>query len=257
MLEVKKLSFKHKDSSKEVLKDISFIAERGEITTVLGPNGAGKTTLFKCITGIWKSYGGEIYVDGKRVDQFSFNKRARFFSIVPQEHEPAFPYSVFEVVLMGRASYIGIFSTPSKKDYTIAEEALELVGISHLKEVPYTQISGGERQLTLIARALAQHAPIIILDEPTSHLDFKNQFQVLFKIKKIVKEKKLTAVLTLHDPNLASIFSDKILVIKDGRILHNGSPKEVITEKTLKDVYEIEVNVANYNGFNFVFPKIE
>jgi len=255
MLEVKNLRFRHKRSLREVLKGITFGAQKGEITTILGPNGAGKSTLFKCITGLWGPYEGEIRVEGKRVEGLSFDKRAKIFAIVPQDHEPPFPYTVFEVVLMGRASYVGILSTPSKEDYQKAEEALELVGISHLKELPYTKISGGERQLTLIARALAQDAPVLILDEPTSHLDFKNQFQILSKIKEIVKEKNLTSIITLHDPNLASIFSDKVVVIKEGRLVNNGEPREIINEKVLKEVYGIEVEVINHNGFNLVLPR--
>lgn len=256
MLEVKHLSFKHREQKEEILKDITFSANPNEITTVLGPNGAGKSTLFKCITGVWKNYRGEVLVKGKRIDNLSFEKRAKLFSVVPQDHEPPFPYSVLEVVLMGRASYVGLFSSPKKEDYKRAEEAIELVGISHLKDHPYTKISGGERQLTLIARALAQEAPVIILDEPTSHLDFRNQSLVLSKIKEIVKEKGLTAIITLHDPNLASLFSDKIIIIKRGQILHNGNPKEVITEKVLREVYEVEVEVLKHNGINLVFPKL-
>lgn len=257
MLEVKNLSFRHKGQKKEILKEITFKANSGEITTILGPNGAGKSTLFKCITGVWKNYEGEVFVKGSQVDHLSFEKRAKFFSVVPQDHEPLFPYSVFEVVLMGRASYVGLFSSPSKRDYQKAEETLELVGLYHLKDYPYTKISGGERQLTLIARALAQEAPVIILDEPTSHLDFKNQFLILSKIKQVVKEKGLTAVITLHDPNLASLFSDKIIVIKRGQILHNGNPQEVITEEVLREVYEIGVKIVNHNGINLVFPQIK
>lgn len=254
MLEVRNLKFRHKNQKEEVLKGVSFTANPGEITTILGPNGAGKSTIFKCITGIWKDYKGEILVDKKRIDELPFKRRAKLFSVVPQEHDPPFPYSVFDVVLMGRASYVGIFSSPGKEDYKKVEEALELVGISHLKEIPYTKISGGERQLTLIARALAQDAPVIILDEPTSNLDFRNQFIILSKIKEIIKEKKLIGVITLHDPNLASIFSDKVIIMKEGKIVREGSPKEVLTNEILKKVYEVEVKVINHDGICLVFP---
>lgn len=257
MLEVKNLRFKHNSQKNDILKGISLIANPEEITTILGPNGAGKSTLFKCITGIWKNYKGEVRVNEKKIDELSFRKRAKFFSVVPQEHEPPFPYTVFEVVLMGRASYVGLFSSPKKEDYEKAEEALELVGISHLKNFPYTKISGGERQLTLIARALAQEAPVMILDEPTSHLDFKNQSLILSKLKQIVKKRKLVAVITLHDPNLASLFSDKVVIIKRGEVVYTGSPQEVITEEILKKVYEVEVEVIKYNGFNLVIPEIK
>ncbi len=256
MLEVKALSFEHKRQKRRILQDISFVANQGEITTILGPNGAGKTTLFKCITGVWENYQGEILVNNKKIDNLPFTQRARFFSVVPQDHTPPFPYSVFEVVLMGRASYVGLFSLPSKEDHKKVEEVLEMIGISHLKDKPYTQISGGERQLTLIARALVQETPVIILDEPTSHLDFKNQQLILSKIKEITKEKKLVTVVTLHDPNLASLFSDKVVILKEGRVLYDGHPNEVIVKKILKETYGIEIEVIKHNGVNIVFPKI-
>ncbi|MGB9762258.1 MAG: ABC transporter ATP-binding protein [Caldimicrobium thiodismutans] len=256
MLEVKALSFEHKRQKRRILQDISFVANQGEITTILGPNGAGKTTLFKCITGVWENYQGEILVNNKKIDNLPFTQRARFFSVVPQDHTPPFPYSVFEVVLMGRASYVGLFSLPSKEDHKKVEEVLEMIGISHLKDKPYTQISGGERQLTLIARAIVQETPVIILDEPTSHLDFKNQQLILSKIKEITKEKSLITVITLHDPNLASLFSDKVVILKEGRVLYDGHPNEVIVKKILKETYGIEIEVIKHNGVNIVFPKI-
>ncbi|MGC9017279.1 MAG: ABC transporter ATP-binding protein [Caldimicrobium sp.] len=256
MLEVKALSFEHKRQKRRILQDISFVANQGEITTILGPNGAGKTTLFKCITGVWENYQGEILVNNKKIDNLPFTQRARFFSVVPQDHTPPFPYSVFEVVLMGRASYVGLFSLPSKEDHKKVEEVLEMIGISQLKDKPYTQISGGERQLTLIARALVQETPVIILDEPTSHLDFKNQQLILNKIKEITKEKSLITVITLHDPNLASLFSDKVVILKEGRVLYDGHPNEVIVKKILKETYGIEIEVIKHNGVNIVFPKI-
>jgi iron complex transport system ATP-binding protein len=256
MLEIKEMYFRHKNQKRDVLKNINFFAEKGKITTVLGPNGSGKSTLFKCICGLWKYYRGEVKVDEKSVERLSYSERAKLFSIVPQEHEPPFPYKVFDVVLMGRASYVSLFSAPGKKDYRRAEEALELVGINHLKDIPYTQISGGERQLVLIARALAQDSPVMLLDEPTSHLDFRNQIKVLKKVKEIAKEKGLAVVLTLHDPNLALFFSDKVVMLKQGEVMCNGTPGEVINERNLKKVYGIEVVVINYNGINMVCPKI-
>ncbi|MEZ0343809.1 MAG: ABC transporter ATP-binding protein [Caldimicrobium sp.] len=256
MLEIRNLSFKHQ-GEREVLKEISFTANPSEITVILGPNGAGKSTLFKCISGVWRNYRGEIKVSGERVDNLSFDKRARFFAIVPQEHVPPFAYRVFDVVLMGRASYVGLFSLPGKEDYKKAEEILEMVGIKQLKDEPYTEISGGERQLVLIARALVQEAPVLLLDEPTSHLDFKNQQVILAKIKEITIEKKLTTVITLHDPNLASIYSNKIIAIKKGKVFFNGSPDRVIDNKVLEELYEINLEVIKHNGTNFVLPRIK
>ncbi|GAB6182398.1 ABC transporter ATP-binding protein [Thermodesulfovibrio hydrogeniphilus] len=255
MLEIEDLYFRHK-GREEVLKGISFCAEKGKITTILGPNGSGKTTLFRCIAGLWKPYKGEILFDGKKIDNLSHIKRTKIFSVVPQEHEPAFPYSVLDVVLMGRASYVGIFSAPGKKDYEIAISAIKTVGIEHIMDKPYTKISGGERQLTLIARALAQNSPVMLLDEPTSHLDFRNQVNVLKKIKEIAKEKALTVVMTLHDPNLASLFSDKVVVINSGAKIAEGSPEDVISEELIKRVYGVEVKKANFDGISLIYPVL-
>ncbi len=256
MLEIKELYFRHNGQKKDILKNITFTAEKGQITTILGPNGSGKSTLFKCICGVWKYYKGEVKVNKLSVKNLSYSGRAKLFSVVPQEHDPPFPYKVFDVVLMGRASYVSLFSAPGKKDYKRVEEALELVEINHLRNIPYTQISGGERQLVLIARALAQDSPVMLLDEPTSHLDFRNQIKVLKKVKEIAKEKGLIVLLTLHDPNLALFFSNKVVMLKDGTIFSNGIPKEVINEDNLKKVYGIEVFIITYNGINVVYPKI-
>lgn len=256
MVSVRNIHFRHKDKKDDVLKGISFNAERGSITTILGPNGSGKTTLFKCIAGLWKYYKGEIYFDGNPIDKLSFRKRAKVFSMVPQEHEPPFPYSVFDVVLMGRASYVGVFSSPGKRDYEKVKEALTIVGIEHLQDIPYTKISGGERQLTLIARALAQDTPVMLLDEPTSHLDFRNQINVLKKIKEIAKNRALVVVMTLHDPNLAGLFSDKVVVINSGTKIAEGNPDEIISEELIRKVYDIEVIKSNINGQSIVCPLL-
>ncbi len=256
MLEIKDLSFRHKGVKEDLLKNISFNAQKGQITTILGPNGSGKTTLFKCIVGFWKPSKGDIIYEGSSIRNLSYSKRAKILSIVPQEHEPPFPYSVFEVVLMGRASHLGIFSTPSKRDYEIAEKCLEIVGIFHLKDKSYTKISGGERQLTLIARALAQQAPIMLLDEPTSHLDFRNQIVILMKIKEIAINNSLVILMTLHDPNMAGIFSDKLIVINSGLKIAEGKPHEIISEGLIKKIYGVEVIKIKFDGYNLIQPKI-
>lgn len=256
MLEVKGLHFRHHHGEDNVLNGIEFGANMGQITTVLGPNGSGKTTVFKCISGLWKPQKGEICFDGKNILDLSIEKKARMLAIVPQEHEPPFAYSVLDVALTGRVSHIGVFSSPSRHDYHKAEESIETVGISHLKERPYTKISGGERQLVLIARALAQESPILLLDEPTSHLDFRNQIYVLDKVRDIARQKGLTALTTLHDPNLAMLFSDRVVIINNGHIISDGAPQSVITEDNLKRVYRIDVSVINYNGARVIYPRL-
>lgn len=256
MLEVRGIHFRHQRSGSDILKGVDFTVQAGGMTTVLGPNGSGKTTLFRCIIGLWRQQRGEILFGNKDISRISYAERAKIFAVVPQEHEPPFPYSVLDVVLMGRVSHVSMFSSPSKYDYLKAEEAIEIVGINHLKDRPYTKISGGERQLVLIARSLSQEAPVLLLDEPTSHLDFRNQVAVLKKVKEITRARNLTVLMTLHDPNLAMLFSDKVVMLNDGLVVSNGSPQEVITEDNLRSVYRIDVSVINWNGTKIIYPRL-
>lgn len=257
MLTVKNICFRHKGEKEDTLKGISFNAEKGTVTSILGPNGSGKTTVFKCLLGLWEPYKGEIYIDGNRIDNLPSKKRAKVFSVVPQEHDPPFPYSVLDIVLMGRAGHLGIFSSPGRSDYELAEMAIKTVGIEHLCERPYTAISGGERQLTLIARALAQNAPVMLLDEPTSHLDYKNQLRVLQKIKEIARKKMITIVMAVHDPNLVSFFSDAVIVIDSGRKVAEGKPDEVISEDLIEKVYGVKVKKTKIDGRAIIGPVLE
>jgi iron complex transport system ATP-binding protein len=256
MMAVEDLHFSHRQSLTSVLKGVTFAAERGKLTAVLGANGSGKTTLFRCITGLWKPQKGDISFEGKSIRDFRHSERARIIALVPQEHEPPFPYSVLEAVIMGRVVHVGLFSNPSRHDRRKAEEAVERVGIGHLRSRPYTKISGGERQLVLIARALAQESPVRLLDEPTSHLDFKNQILVLRKIKEIVQEKAVTALMTIHDPNLATLFSDNVVMLNDGCVLSQGAPHEVVNEHNLSGVYGIDVCVFAVNGSRVIMPRM-
>ncbi len=256
MIEIKNIEFSHHHNDKPVLKGVTFNAEKGRLTAILGPNGSGKTTLFNCILGLWMPQKGDIFYDGQNIVSWKHEIRAKIISFVPQEHEPPFPYSVFDVVLMGRTVYINLFSLPSENDYKKAIEAIELVGIRHLKDFSYTEISGGERQLVLIARAIAQDSPVILLDEPTSHLDFKNQIMILSKLKKIIKERGLITIMTIHDPNIAMLFADKIIMINDGMVVADGEPDTVITEANLKKLYGIDVKIVSFDGLKFIVPTI-
>ncbi|MCS7149394.1 MAG: ABC transporter ATP-binding protein [Caldimicrobium sp.] len=254
MLQVINLYFRHSGEKEDLLRDVNIQAREGEVTVLLGPNGAGKSTLYKCISGLWRDYRGEVRVQDKPVDALSAEKRSKFFSVVPQGQDLSFPYTVREVVVMGRAQYVGVFSTPNREDYDKAEEILELLGIQHLQHKVYLKISGGERQLTLLARALVQEAPVLILDEPTTHLDFKNQISIMRHIKRITLERKLVTLMTLHDPNLASFFADKVFALKRGTILWAGIPNEVLTETNLSELYEIDIKVINHNNLRIIIP---
>jgi iron complex transport system ATP-binding protein len=257
MLEIRNISFRHQGNEADILKSVDFRVQVSDMTTILGPNGSGKTTLFRCITGLWKPQKGEIVFENRDISGISHAERAKIFAVVPQEHEPPFPYSVLDVVLMGRVSHVGLFASPTSDDYEVAEKAIQTVGISHLRDRAYTKISGGERQLVLIARALSQEAPILLLDEPTSHLDFRNQVVVLKKVKEITRERGLTVLMTLHDPNLTMLFSDNVVVLNSGSIICTGSPQAVITEDILQKVYGIDVSLIPWNGTRVVYPRID
>lgn len=256
MLEIDGLSFKHKGHPEKVIKDVSFRVRKGEITVLLGPNGSGKSTLFRCIVGIWKPQTGTIKVDGESLNSLTYKERAKKISYVPQDHEPSFPYRVIDIVLMGRISHLGLFSSPSRKDLSIAMKALEMLGISYLMEKPYTKVSGGERQLTLLARAIAQGASYVLLDEPTSHLDFKNQWAVLSKIREFSHREGKGVLVSLHDPNLALFFGDWVLVLDKGKIVLQGPPSEVITEALIEEIYGIEVRFIKSDGFSVIVPNV-
>jgi iron complex transport system ATP-binding protein len=256
MIEVTGLTFLHRGANEPVLRKIDFQAKSGEVTAILGPNGSGKTTIFQCILGIWKCQQGEVRLSGDSVNQLKRTEIAKRVSSVPQEHDPPFAYSCLDIVLMGRTAHVGVFSSPSRQDKTLAGEAMSTLGIDHLAERPYTQVSGGERQMVLIARCLAQDAPAMLLDEPTAHLDFRNQITILKKVKHLVGERGLVALMNLHDPNMALLFSDKVLLLKNGTLVAQGKPHEVITRESLMEVYGLEVEFVAENGYRVICPKI-
>ena len=256
MLTIRDLYFRHLHDGADILKGIGFAVSEGLMTAILGPNGSGKTTLFKCITGLWKPRQGTILFGGRDLLQLSWGQRAGIIAVVPQEHEPPFPYSVADVVLMGRAAHVSLFAAPSEQDRLKADEAIEKLDIGHLRDRAYTKLSGGERQLVLIARALAQEAPILILDEPTSHLDFRNQITILRKVRHIVRQKGLTVLMTLHDPNLAMQFSDRVVMMCDGRILAENAPQAALTRENLLEMYGIGVSVISHNGTRIICPEV-
>ncbi len=238
------------------LRDISLTVERGNVTTLLGPNGCGKTTLLKCMNALLTPEEGIVQLNGKDVLRMDRGELARLAGFVPQSHTPSFPYSVEDVVLMGRVSCMSIFQQPSSLDYAKADDAIEAVGLSVLKDRPYTQISGGERQLSLIARAIAQEPTALLLDEPTAHLDFKNQFTVLQMVRKVARERGMAVVMSLHDPNQAMLFSDTVALMSSGRIVSLGKPEEVIGPENIKQLYGMDTEIIVHDGRKLVMPLI-
>ncbi|MCB2194203.1 MAG: ABC transporter ATP-binding protein, partial [Deltaproteobacteria bacterium] len=243
LIEVHNAAFSY--GKQDIFQGISFEVSRGEIFCLLGPNGSGKTTLLDCVLGTNRLKSGNIKVNGENIASYNPRQLARQISYVPQRHECAFPYRVIDVTLMGRAAYTGIFSAPSKSDREIARKALRLTGIYHLRRRPYTQLSGGELQLVMLARALAQNTSLIVMDEPTAHLDFRHELVVLETIMNLVKEKEISILMATHFPNHAFYFEDNnlkinIALLKDGRFIAKGAPGEILNEETIEELYGVK-----------------
>ena len=241
-IEVKNLSFSYGD--RPVLHDISFSVERGEFLSILGPNGVGKSTLFRCVLGLLSGYTGQVLVDGVDARSFSTREAARHIAYIPQSSRSIFNYSVFDIVLMGRTSGLSTFRSPGKKDKEICQWAMEKVGITRLSDRCFHRLSGGEQQLVLIARALVQKAPILMLDEPTANLDFGNQLLVLEQARSLARE-GYTVIQTTHHPEQSYMFSDRILAIQKGRVLTEGRPADVLTPANIQALYGVDVDIVS------------
>ena len=255
IIEVKGLSFSYNGGEK-VLDNVSFELHRGEILGVLGPNGAGKTTLLKILLGILRGKG-TVRILGMNVSSIPPKRLAKIIGYVPQEHHIVFPYRVIDYVLMGRAPHHGMFSVPSRKDYDKAYRVLEDLGLGSLADKTITEISGGQLQLVLIARTLVQEARILLMDEPVSHLDISNAVKTMSLIRKLVEEERiLGAMVTLHDPLMASLYCDKILLLNKGRVETYGSPREALNPKRLSQVYGVDFDIIKYNNRYILVPII-
>ena len=256
-IEVKNLSFSYRRS--EILRNVSFTVSDGELVALLGPNGAGKTTLFRCILGFLKDFEGSVFCDGADVSQMGAREMARHIAYIPQSATPVFNHTVFETVLMGTNSQTGTLSTPGKQQIQAAEQALEKLGVSELKHRGCQTLSGGEAQLVLIARAVAQGARVLIMDEPSSNLDLGNKHSVLSLARQLSRE-GYTVLMSIHEPEQALVFADRAMMLCDGRIIADGGVDEVITEKLIKEVYGVSVMISNSNsggkGIMFSSPDI-
>nr|CBH38893.1 putative iron(III) ABC transporter, ATP-binding protein [uncultured archaeon] len=245
-IEVKNAGFCY-SKEKNIFEDISFEVEAGDNFSILGPNGCGKTTLLKSMLRILRLKQGAIHMDSKNIESMKRSEIGRKIGYVPQTHGATFPYTVLQMVLMGRASHLSLFSSPSEKDGEIAKDALEIIGISHLMEKPYTNVSGGEAQLVLIARALAAEPDALILDEPTSHLDFRNQILVLETLNTLAKEKEIAIIMTTHYPNHALLVSNKALLLNNNKTVQ-GKVEDIITESNLRDAFGLCVRIISYDN---------
>ncbi len=254
MLSCRNLGFSY--GKAPVLHDISFTVEKGCFCVVLGRNGSGKTTLIHCLNRILHPTQGQVFIDGKDLTSLSRNEIARAVSLVPQEHMEIFPFRVIDVVVMARAPFLGTAAVPKASDYRIAEEALKQLHAFHLADKNFNRISGGERQIVLLARAIAQNARIMLLDEPTNHLDFNNQYHLLSAIKALCRSTDLCIVASMHDPNLASLFADEIIMLKNGRILCHGPIQTVMTPQNISALYDIDTRAISIGDQKQLFlPK--
>jgi iron complex transport system ATP-binding protein len=240
-LTVNKLSFKYDGT--QVLKDVDLEVQLGEMLSIVGPNGSGKSTLLKCINRILKTQQNTVLVDGEDTSKLNLKELSRIMGYVPQSSTNTFPFTVFDIVLMGRKPYI--HWSLSERDTEIVAEMLDFIGIGDLSMRHYNELSGGEQQKVIIARALAQQPQILLLDEPTSSLDIKHQLEILCILKSLAKTRHCSVIVAMHDLNLASRFSDRMLMLKQGCIFTVGTPDAVLTEENIESVYGIKTQVIN------------
>lgn len=246
-LSIAGLNFAYPGSAEPVLRDLFLDIPAGQTTAILGPNGSGKTTLLRVLLGVLRPTQGQVLLVGRPRESYSRREQSRLVGLIPQSEHVPFDYSVLEYVLLGRAPYLGPLEMPRERDRLIALEALEVVGLGHLRARPVPTLSGGERQLVTIARALAQDPAILLLDEPTAHLDLSNQGHLL-EIMHTLAAKKVTQVLTTHDPNLAVAIADRTVLMRQGRILGVGPTQALLTADRLSATYDIAVQVYRVDG---------
>ena len=225
--------------SKTILHDISLAIQDKEFVGIIGPNGSGKSTFLKCLYRVLQPNGGKIFFDGTEMSSLSHRDTALKMAVVAQHSTVNFDFSVLEMVLMGRSPYKGLLDRDQLDDYEIARHALAQVGLSDFESRNFNTLSGGEQQRVILARALAQRTECLVLDEPTNHLDIKYQLELMT----IVKRLDATVVSAIHDLNLAAIYCDRIIALKDGHIVCSGTPQEVLTEEMIRHIYGVSATV--------------
>lgn len=251
MIEVNHLNFAY--DNQEVLKDLCFSVEKGTLTCLLGNNGSGKTTLLDCILGIHPYHQGQIELFGKDIKKIPVNKRAERIAYIPQKHHESFPYTVEEIVLMGRNPYLKTYQDNKADDYEKVKEALKLMLIEPLKERIFSQLSEGEMKMVLIARAYVQDTDIILMDEPTASLDLKNERLLLERIEYMLREKNKTIIMSSHSINHPLFLSGRgaavqVIMLKNGRITYKGTVDETIVEENILDTYGVATKLLHYTS---------
>ena len=238
-MDIKVERLKVQFGDREILKNISLDFPKQKFTGIIGPNGSGKSTMLKCIYRVLEPDSGVIYLNGKPLNQYTVKQSAQLQSVLAQHNYYNFDFEVLDVVLMGRSPYKNSMEDDNAEDYAIANEALRVVGMEKFAHSSFSLLSGGEQQRVMLARALTQQTECLILDEPTNHLDIKYQLQIM----DIVKSLDLTVVAAVHDLNIAAMYCDRLVAIKNGQIVGMGTPRELLTEKFIYDMYEVRCRV--------------
>ena len=256
LIDIQNITFSYNNTGRKILSECSLSVESGDLVSILGPNGAGKSTLLNCACGLLSPNSGEIFLNGKSIKKMVQKDIARVIGYVQQTQNPVFDHNVFDYVLMGRASNIGLFQKPTKADYDIVTKILDQMNMSYLAEKAVTEISGGERQQAAIARAVAQEPKIIFFDEPTAHLDYGNQINTLRLIASL-REKGFAIIMTTHNPDHCMMLGGKVAILnKEGRLI-TGACSDILTEDLLMDVYKTELCLTYVNEVNRIacIPK--
>ena len=241
MLEIESVCVNY--GRRRVLEDVSLCVKPGEVVVLIGPNGAGKSTLIRAASGIQPLCSGQVRIHGAPLGRMSSGERARRLAVVPQARNLPPAFTVYEAVLLGRTPYIGWNGQASTKDHECAMLALERAQLTALADRRVGEMSGGEQQRILLARALAQDTPILLLDEPTTHLDLQHQSALLNLVRGLATDGGKAVLMALHDLNLAGLYADRVAILVDGRLRHLGTPAEVLTERNLAAVYQVPVHV--------------
>jgi len=243
-LSLNRVSFSYNDTP--VLHHIDLAVEKGEMVALLGPNGSGKTTLIKLMSGILKPSQGEIRLDGSGLGRMKRREVAQRVAVVPQQFSMPFAFTLREVVLLGRTPFLKPFADGRERDHRVVEQAIALIGVEELKERFFNELSGGERQKAILAMALAQEPKLLLLDEPTAHLDINHQVEILDLVRSLNREQGLTVVGAMHDLNLAALYFDRLILLKQGRIFAEGTPEKVLTEEIIREVFSASVQVTQH-----------
>ena len=240
MIRIEHLSFSYGDTP--ILKDVTFHADQGKLVALIGPNGAGKSTLFKCILKFLKGYQGRVLLEGSDMAHMSRAQIAKKIAYIPQTTIPVFNYDVIDIVLMGMTGGLRLLESPKREHVEKADAVLADLGIQHLRNRGFGRISGGERQLVLLARAIVQDAKILVMDEPTANLDYGNQLRVMERIRGLAKA-GYTVILSTHNPEHALLFADISFVLQDGEVRAAGPSDQVLTEDLMKQLYGVDVRL--------------